>query len=57
MKTTKLILLAIFAAIALFACDDKTTVYPEPMREPVKAVDIAISKFGLYATSDGAAAT
>ncbi len=57
MKTTKLILLAIFAAIALFACDDKTTVYPEPWREPVKALDIAISKFGLYATSDGAAAT
>ena len=57
MKTTKLILLAIFAAIALFACDDKSTVYPEPWREPVKALDIAISKFGLYATSDGAAAT
>ena len=44
MKSTKIILLALLAAITIFACDEKTkTVYPEPMREPVKAIDIEIN--------------
>lgn len=55
MRSTQIII-ALIVMIACFACEDKT-VYHDTMEEPVKALDIEVSEYGMTALTDGSAAT